>query len=281
MMDVVYILRNSGTRWMNNEIKYSIRSLEKNFDFNKLFIIGALPKFIDPLKVGFIASEDPFTNRLKNAIHKIKIACQSEDVSDNFILMNDDFFFLRKVESIEYFDKGFLEDSEENHSTKEGEYYRAIRDTLRFLQEIGIEHPIDFEVHYPMVINKKKFLETIEKVSIDRFLFRSIYGNLNNIESKQIRDVKIFDMDQLKRVKKSDIISTADKTATDIRFQKFIDKRYKQKSSFEKTPKTVYVCNSIFSYNGKRYNPGDIIIDKIPEKVIEEKKLKRIERTFY
>ena len=36
-IDVVYILRNNGTRWMDNEIKYSIRALEQNFRFGKSF----------------------------------------------------------------------------------------------------------------------------------------------------------------------------------------------------------------------------------------------------
>lgn len=37
-----------------------------------------------------------------------------------------------------------------------------------------------------------------------------------------------------------------------------------------------YYCNNIFSFNGKKYNPGEIILDDIPEIIIKEANLKLI-----
>ena len=281
-LDVVYILKNSGTRWRNQEIKYSIRSIEKHLDFNKIWIIGKLPVFLDGAKIGFIKSEDPFSNKLKNAVHKLTIACNNKEISDNFILMNDDFFFLKDVENIKYYNKGKLEKSEKNHSTKSGYYYKAIKKTLKMLNDMGVSNPTDFEIHYPIIINKEKFLKTMNNIKHCDVLFRSLYGNLNEIKSTYRSDVKIFDKSQFTRFKnKEDLISTDEKFVTDISFQKWIDKRFRDISYFEKIPKTGYYCDNLFSFNGKKYNPGEIIIDKIPEKVIEDAELKLIKVPFY
>jgi hypothetical protein len=281
-IDVVYILRNNGTRWMDNEIKYSIRALEKNVRFGKLWIVGGCPKFIDKEKIGYIKAEDPYSNKLRNAVHKISLACREQGVSEDFILMNDDFFFLRRVEEIKSFNKGKLSASKKNHSTHGGYYYRAISDTLETLRDMGVQEPIDFEVHYPIVFNKQKFLKTMEKISEEEgILFRSIYGNLNHIESKYRRDVKVFNIDQFRRVKKNDLMSTDEKIVTDNRFQKWIKNAYPYISRFEKAPIIAYTCKEVFEHNGKKYNPGDIILEKISENVIRSAGLKKISKTFY
>jgi hypothetical protein len=280
-LDVVYILRNSGSRWMNNEIKYSIRSIEKNLDFRNIWIVGKLPKFIDEKIVGNIMAEDPFNNKLLNAIHKISLACRNEDVSEDFILMNDDFFFLQK-EEIKFYRRGTIKSSKRTHSTKGGYYYKAICKTLEFLQGMGINNPIDFEIHYPIIINKKKFLQSMEKVKNEGgILFRSVYGNLNKIETEYRKDVKIYTPGQFEKMKKLPMISTDERIATDIVFQKWINSKFKNESRFEKKPISAFVCSNIFSYKGKQYNPGDMILEEIPETIVKANDLKKIQRVFY
>jgi hypothetical protein len=281
-LDIVYILRNSGTRWMNNEVKYSIRSVEKNFSFNNIWIIGNLPPFFNDKKIGNIKSDDPYSNKLKNALHKISLACKDERVSDNFILMNDDFFLLKKIDEIKFFNKGKLEASKKNHSTKGGYYYRAICNTLEALKDMGINNPIDYEVHYPIMINKRKFLETMDTISdSDGILFRSIYCNLNKIDSKYRRDVKIFDIKQLAKYKRNDIISTDDRVVTTDKFQKWIKEIFKEKTIYEKTPITVYTPKDMFFYNGKKYNNGDLILEEVSDLIASKNNLIKLKRLFY
>jgi CCR4-NOT transcriptional regulation complex NOT5 subunit len=45
---------------------------------------------------------------LQNVRDKYKIICECEDISDDFILMNDDFYILNKVEEIKYYHRGKL-----------------------------------------------------------------------------------------------------------------------------------------------------------------------------
>ena len=91
-MDVVYIL-GSGSLAQNKEIVYSLRSLETNMqDLRNVYVVGeavpALPGVIH------IPAKDLTDKKWKNAFYKIKKACAIPDLSEEFLLMNDDFFML-------------------------------------------------------------------------------------------------------------------------------------------------------------------------------------------
>jgi len=91
-MDAVYILGN-GSLANNDEIRISLRSLEKYMlDLGNVYIIGELPDFAK--NVIHLPSKDYSVDKWKNAYNKVKNACQIDDLSDEFLLMNDDFFML-------------------------------------------------------------------------------------------------------------------------------------------------------------------------------------------
>jgi hypothetical protein len=89
-MDVVYILRE----WYSDclELRYSLRSLE-NIEHWKVFFIWWCPWWAK--NIVHIKAADPYQVKSLNALHKIKIACSDERISDDFILMNDDFYITR------------------------------------------------------------------------------------------------------------------------------------------------------------------------------------------
>jgi len=91
-MDAVYILGN-GSLANNLELVQSIRLLRKHcLDLRNIFVVGANPP--EGLDVIHIPASDNNREPWKNAWEKICIACRDERVSDDFILMNDDFFAL-------------------------------------------------------------------------------------------------------------------------------------------------------------------------------------------
>ena len=100
--DIVYILRTDPRFYKNDDIKYSLRSLDKNFKGKgKVFIVGGRPNWINVNTVTHIYAEDKERNKLVNAIHKILIACKDKRISEDFILlMNDDFLFLKETKTI-------------------------------------------------------------------------------------------------------------------------------------------------------------------------------------
>lgn len=233
--DIVYIL-GSGSKWNNKEILYSLRSLSNLEDCGRVFIVGRCPYFIDSKKVHHIDCSDPTKNKLLNAMHKIRIACSHKEISEDFILMNDDFFFLKKTRGIPYYNMGTLEQMAKNHTTKGGYYYAAINGTIDALKKAGVEKALSFELHYPIVINKKLFLEIVDPAWYAQrpLLFRSLYGNLAKIRSTKRQDLKIYTLKDFERMGTPDFVSTDNKVCLDLSVQDWFARTFPQKSRYEK-----------------------------------------------
>ena len=108
-----------------------------------------------------------------------------------------------------------------------------MRQTKIFLEDMGIKNPISYELHIPMVMNKKKFLDMfslphIEAVSV--LHKRSLYGNLYCKDSKQIEDVKVLS-EYYYPLGSDKFLSTEDSSWP--RVKKYIRSLFPEKSAFE------------------------------------------------
>lgn len=89
-MDVVYIL-GEGSLVNNLEMFYSLRALQQHMrDLRNVYIVGICPRWLR--NVEHLAVPDVHEKKWKNAHTKILAACAHPDLSDEFLLMNDDFF---------------------------------------------------------------------------------------------------------------------------------------------------------------------------------------------
>lgn len=230
-MDLVYIL-GKGSLWSNNEIRYSLRSIFKNLTHRKVFVIGEKCDWFSK-KVIHIPAEDPYTEKLRNALYKLNIACNDERISSNFILMNDDFFIMKKLGKVEPLYKGTLKQSLSSHHVQGGYYFDAIKDTIDFL---GNEKALDYSLHYPFVFNKTKLKKVIAKIEQqdNQILLRTVYGNLNNIGGKKKKDGKARSSTQFVQIRnKVDVLSTADSFVRYPRFREWIKRKFPTKSIYE------------------------------------------------
>lgn len=229
-MDIVYIL-GTGSQWDNNEIRYSLRSL-KNLPHRKVFVIGEKCDWFSD-KIIHIPAKDPYQDKLKNAIHKLRIACRDERVSDDFILMNDDFYVLEKLDEVKYFHKGTLEQSIKNHPTKNGKYYDTIVRTKELLNG-----GYDYSMHYPFIYNKVKLLKILKEVSAygNQWLLRTIYGNRNNVGGDERKDVKIKTAQGLRYFleNETDVMSSDDKIVLSSSFQNYINNKFPDICRYER-----------------------------------------------
>lgn len=239
-MDIVYILGN-GSRWNNNELRYSLRSLEKHFPHRNIFIVGEFPYWLRNVNHIDVNDAFPYSDggKLRNAVRKIRAACKDERISDQFVLMNDDFFFLENATEIKPYSLGTMQNTIDRHVTHKGYYYEALVRTKRYLQNCGIENPTCYAIHYPIVYDKKKFLEMTDGLDLMQagYAIRTIYGNLFNIGKVERKDVKISSesalMDFLQAEDKGDFLSTGDGIALHSRFQEWIDFRFPDQSKYE------------------------------------------------
>ena len=182
-MDLVYICRDGE----NEELRYSIRSAVNNLPHDKIWVVGGKPDWYTGNYIEVNQGRAKYTN----ARNSLKAICDSEEISESFILMNDDFYIINKVESVPYMYAGTLDDKiKQREDIFNGNTYTTLlRKTLGYLYRKKINVVLDYELHVPMVMEKRK-LNKVLKLS---GLWRSVYGNVFNVGGIKIRDVKVYD----------------------------------------------------------------------------------------
>jgi len=218
-MDIVYL--NTKTKWDCKEIKFSIRSAEKFLTFDNLFIFGYLPDFINQKAIHI-----PFDDRgdkYDNVDKKMLLILKDERISEDFILMNDDFILLREYKTIPYYYKGDLKQAVEKAG---GRYKRRLENTLKLFPDGK-----DFEVHFPIIFNKTKLSNLFKKYG-QEIEKRSAYCNEYNVRKTQHKDHKVWEYSQLD--KDAPFVSLTDEIQEMYFLQDFISERLPNPSSFEK-----------------------------------------------
>ena len=228
-MDLVYICRNGE----NEELRYSIRSAVKNLPHDKIWVVGGKPDWYtgNYIEVGQTRS------KYSNARNNLKAICNSELISESFIFMNDDFYIINKVDSVPYMYSGTLDKKiKVREDLFSGNSYTGLlRQTLNGLFRKTKAIVLDYELHVPMVMEKKK----LSKVLMFSGLWRSVYGNTFKVGGIKIRDVKVYnknnkfysngyDINNLEY----DYLSSNDDSFEMVK-EKVLNKRFKTKSIYE------------------------------------------------
>jgi len=186
----------------NVELKYSLRSVALFAPkFDKIWIIGYKPDWVT--NVEFIPTVQFQAKKYTATNNNLRVACESVYISNDFVLMNDDFILTRPISSWEdslNFIRNKLKDQIKiYHSSCETDYTQAFDYNLPMIQEIsGNPDPDDYELHIPIIINKNKFLDVFNDKRVIKHmkehkitLKRSLYGNVNHKFTRITPDVKI------------------------------------------------------------------------------------------
>lgn len=190
--DIVYILKNDID---TDEIRYSLRSVEKNFPHNKVWIYGGKPEGIEPDH--YVPVEQEGTNRYAKATGTIYEACRNDEITESFWLFNDDFFVMKKCSELKPTASGTIRARVQEVMMVHGfysSYAKRLKRTAKALKLKGYP-TLSYAVHLPMLINRKKALE-VEKEFPDMPMFRSLYGNYVGEETVIQPDVKVYGADE-------------------------------------------------------------------------------------
>lgn len=233
-MDIVYLVKESKT---NPELIYSLRSLV-NLPHDKVFIVGGLPDGVDRNKVIHISVLQG-NNKYQNTINNLQLICKNESLSDDFILMNDDFFIIKPIQSTEELNlcrgtvDSVLKIYIQRYKDDSAPYLVGMNQTKIFLQDMGISNPLCYELHTPMVFNKEKVLKMYSLPyikSIPVLHQRTVYGNLYYKNSKTIQDVKVF-RDFFYPLGSDKFLSSEDNSFP--RVKTYLDSIFSEKSQYE------------------------------------------------
>lgn len=181
-MDYVYVCRSGE----NEELRYSIRSVIKNLPEGDIWVVGHKPNWYSG---NFIPVKDG-RNKFDNIKRCMDAITKNDKISSNFVSMHDDFFIIDKIDSVPTLYGGLLEDRVAlYHKLSPSSNYTALlRNTHKRLVRLGIENPLDYDIHVPMVMNKDNLRQILDMP----YLERSNYGNIFNIGGKLTTDVKVY-----------------------------------------------------------------------------------------
>lgn len=245
-MDILYIV-GSGSNWNNNELKYSLRSIEKNCkNIDRVMIIGEKPKFLND-KIEYAYCYDRYGPVLahKNIYYKIQYAIKVFHL-DHFLISSDDHFYIKPTDFNNYpiYYRNLEIPSVVPEGIRANSYWYSMFETRKFLLKKGL--PIyQTNPHANTHIDANLWRDNISLFAEAQLLKHGgetnlIMGNLmiaNGIVPEPIEDKKIFNLngeeDFYNRIKNVHVFSMADsalKSGMDKRLQEL----FPDKSSYEK-----------------------------------------------
>lgn len=182
-MDYVYVCRSGE----NEELRYSIRSLVKNLPDVKVWVIGDAPSWYTGKLIKTESHRDKYVTVRRN----LTILTETEEIGEDFVLMNDDFFIMQPMDSIRVWHRGSL--SASCNVRKQLQAYSAYTQfllaTYKTITHLGVADPLDYELHTPLPMTKKSLADAVKRQG----LWRSIAANQNGIGGEEHQDVKIYD----------------------------------------------------------------------------------------
>jgi hypothetical protein len=197
-IDLVYIL-GTGSKWGNNEIRFSIRSFIRYFrDLRNVVVVGELPEYIKGI-IHIPCKDRVGVNKDARMMLKIMEACKDPRVSDNFIFCTDDTVLLSPLSFDDFTgwnDGPIMYDAENDlrdHSktvhnpdlSTPSAWFHFVYETGRELQRRGFPDNNYDKAHSPQPINKAEFIEVLATWNMidNHFTISNIYNNSTQIFS--------------------------------------------------------------------------------------------------
>jgi len=223
--DIVYVCRPGDD---NEELRYSLRSLS-NLPHDKVFVAGYCPVWVSDQveRIPVPQMRDKHTHALASLI----AAMNSPQVSDPFVMFNDDFFIMQPMDKVPVLHTGSLAQTIEDHAAGSS-YRKAMELTAEVLEGFDTK---GYEVHCPMEFDKLGLglaLSLGEKIK--GYQYRTAYGNLMEIGGTQCSDVKVYRKDKGNAYKDWALLSTSDRTFHYHPVGRYIRETFTEASPYEK-----------------------------------------------
>lgn len=225
--DLIYILKADIE---TEELKYSLRSVERNFPINRVWFVGGQPEGLEPdIRLKHDQVGNSKWEMIRSSMWK---AVSDERLSEDFFLFNDDFFVMEPVDTDSF--RNFVDGTlgrriDELHSESGMNAYT--RTLFKLEQELKTMHEptMNFDVHLPMLLNKEQVRSTLYKCSSPQM--RSAIGNINRLPFVIHPDVKVYDLESVPV--NETYLSTNDDTFRKGNVGKYIRETFTTKSRFE------------------------------------------------
>lgn len=210
-MDAVY-LYGAGIAG-DGELRYSLRSLTNLPQVDRVVVAGAHPAWL----AGDVLRVVPDTHRPGKHFDtwaNLRAAVNDRRVSDEFVLMNDDFFVVDRVDVVPVWQRGVLSRWEVRTATQD----KRRDHTISMLEKLEIDGRLSYELHAPMVMHRRLMADLMARAEdclpsgSEPPWKRSLYGNAAHPGVGELRDdVKIYDFTSVPQAGQ-EFVSTSDYT---------------------------------------------------------------------
>lgn len=161
MTDVVYAL-GLGSRWHDNELRYSLRSVATNVhDLGRVYVVGHKPDWL--MGAVHVPADDRLPhNKDGNIIRKVLAACRDESLSEEFLRLSDDQLILRPKSFAEIRPYFVCELSARFCRVEAGNRWdMRLRRTYALLKSRGLT-TFNYDSHVPQPFNKAQFQKVMD-----------------------------------------------------------------------------------------------------------------------
>jgi hypothetical protein len=188
-MDLVYLYRATGSE----ELRMSLRSVSANLPHARLWFVGDRPP-------SWVKNYEWIPGNLKlsapqNVFDNVRLAANCEDISDQFYVMNDDFYVLKPVDQVDMAWRGTLDAHLATVKPSNRAWHESLVITRTWLHDLGYKRPRSYELHRPFPVDRRLMAATLDMAADIRPdlppQWRTIYGVINKAGGKKSTDVKI------------------------------------------------------------------------------------------
>lgn len=242
-IDVVWKV-GERSKWGNKEeLRYSIRSVVKNFkDLRNIVIVGTLPDWIQNVK--HIPFPDEYKNSDINIIRKLLAVCDDPEVTENFVNISDDQLIIYPIGA------GLLKPYTINSDIRriptgtkyKNDYAKRVLATLETLKKEGLPTNM-YEGHIPYILNKTTYKNILSKYDFTKghgLCGNTLYfNNFINVGEQPVENVRAFikqNMPTSKLIEKSagKIFFGYQRKALSETLKSYIKGKFTEKTIYEK-----------------------------------------------
>ena len=228
--DIVYILKADAS---DRELRYSLRSVEKNLPHRKVWFYCGKPAGLTPDE--YVRHKQVGETKGERVRSSLIEACENNKITKRFWLFNDDFFILKPMTSEKPYFSGMLRDRIDAIDKKRGRqtnYTKELAFCESLLKSEGYTTFAYDAIHIPMLIQREKMLEALETFPTCNMV-RSLYGNYAMIGGNPHSNVKVKNGRE-RLSKEADFVSTDDNSFNFGMIGQDIRRMFREKSRFEK-----------------------------------------------
>lgn len=235
-LDIIYFIKPG---LVSEEARFSMRSL-KNLPHRNVWVYGNKAFWMN--NIHYVPAEQIGT-KWENTSHLMEMVVQNPDISDNFIVMNDDFFILKPIDNLEYFYEGDLDSRVERTRLQRFMFEKAhysrygllLKETNEWLKSHGYDNR-NFEMHLPMIFNKKKMAKCLEAFPEGGYAARrSLYGNMWKVKATNCeKDCKVYGTLGFPAPGIVDFVSTTDRSFAKGVVGTWLRRYFSEKGPYEK-----------------------------------------------